>query len=266
MDKSDKNPDDQFPDGKNDDLSTAAHRLYIGGVGLLFPLMLWILAGLRPAVERPWAPLISVSAYYYSGAVSVFSGMLIAMALFLFSYRGYANRYYLRDRVAAIIAGLAAIVIAIFPSGAPPGFPTLSYWTPRSSTIHLGAAVVLFSCFIFFALFQFPLSGVEKGEPLPRDKQVRNWIYRACGVAMVICMLWVTYAGYIRAPIYWPEALALEFFALSWLVKGRAYSTAVELTRDTLSFIRAPRTSVKKALRAVRTPPAPGPAAPQDGA
>ena len=40
----------------------------------------------------------SISAYYYSGAVSAFTGGLIAMALFLFAYRGYENNYGLRDR------------------------------------------------------------------------------------------------------------------------------------------------------------------------
>src|SRR6266545_2173362 len=43
-----------------------------------------------------------------------------------------------------------------------------------------------------------------------------------------------------RAPIFWPEAVALEFFAVSWLVKGRADRTAAAAGRRTLHYGRHP--------------------------
>ena len=234
-----------FPAREVDDLSSHAHRQLIGVVGLVLPVLLWLIAGLRPTVERPWEPLGSVSAYYYTGAVSVFVGMLIALALFLFSYRGYNNKYYLRDRVAASIAGCAAVMVALFPTSHTPALP---WWTPLTGKIHIYSAAVLFSCFIFFSLFQFPLSRAQKTKPLPRDKELRNVIYISCGVAMALCMLWVVYAEFTHTAIFWPEALLPEFFAVSWLVKGRAYSTAVAAGKQSLH----PGQLIKDIVNAVR--------------
>jgi hypothetical protein len=249
-----------FPDRETDDLSTHAHRQLIGGVGMVLPVLLWLIAGWR-TTEQPWVPLGSVSAYYYTGAVSAFAGMLVAMALFLFSYRGYNNKYYRRDRIAAIIAGAAAILIALFPTGAPSDSLEPSWWTPLTGTIHLLSGAALFSSFIFFSLFQFRMSSIEKGKPLPRDKQVRNVIYICCGVAMIVSMLWVIYALSNRASIFWPEVLALELFAVSWLVKGRVDATAVAAGRRSLYYGRNPRQLVKEVLTAVRGEQDAGPAA-----
>ena len=103
-----------FPEPDPDDRSSYAHRQLIGCVGLLLPPLLWFMAGTRPTDPLPaWKPLGSISAYYYSGAVSAFTGGMIAMALFLFAYRGYENNYGLRDRVLAIIAGIAGLVVLV---------------------------------------------------------------------------------------------------------------------------------------------------------
>jgi hypothetical protein len=251
MNVSDKNTHKIFPDREIDDLSSHAHRQLIGSIGMLLPVLLWLIAGWRPIGEHPWIPLSSVSAYYYSGAVSAFAGMLIALALFLFTYHGYDNKYYRRDRYAASLAGLAAVLVALFPTGAPSDSLAFSWWTPRTGMIHFISAAVLFGSFIFFSLFQFPMSSVEKAKPLPLDKKVRNIIYICCGLAMAVCMLWVIYASFTDAPIFWPEVLALEFFAVSWLVKGRAYTTVVAAGRMCLYYARHPRKLAKKVLSTV---------------
>jgi hypothetical protein len=249
MDDSDKSPNGI------DDLSSREHRQLIGSVGLVLPFLLWLIAGWRPTGEHPWVPLSSISAYYYSGSVSVFAGMLVAMALFLFTYRGYDNAYYHRDRAAAIIAGLAAILIALFPTGAPDEALTLSWWTPRTGIIHLASAAVLFGSFIYFSLFLFPKTSVEKGQSLPLDKKVRNAVYIVCGIAISICIAWVIYAAFKGLPIFWPEALALEFFAISWLVKGRAYRTAAEACRKSAYYVSHPQQAVKKVADVMRAQP-----------
>jgi len=184
--------------------------------------------------------------------VAALVGILIALAVFLFTYRGYNNEYRRRDRVAAIIAGGAAVLVAFFPAGAPNDLPVPSWWTPRTATIHYVSAVVLFGAFIFFSLFLFPKSKVKEGEPLPPDKRARNWIYISCGVAMVVCVLWAWSALITGAPIFWPEALALEFFAVSWLVKGRADRTATAAGRRTLHYGRHPGQLVGEVWSAIR--------------
>ncbi len=211
------------PEG--DDRSSHANRQLIGYLGMSLPILLWLIAAWRPTGLLPrWAHLDSVSSYYYSGAVTVFVGILIALAVFLFTYQGYANPHQRRDRVAAIVAGTAATLVAFFPTDVPSGLPAPSWWRPWMGWTHGVSATILFLSFIFFSLFQFPRSSGDR-QALQPSKRVRNGIYFCCGGAMVICVLWAGIAEFARAPIFWPEALALEFFAASWLVKGRAGST-----------------------------------------
>jgi len=227
-----------FSAPERDDRSTHAHRLLIGALGLVLPALLWLIAGWRPTHAMPrWAPLDSVSAYYHTGAVAAFAGILTALAVYLFTYRGYANAYGRRDRIAAIVAGAAAVLVAFFPTRATGALPAPSWWTSWMGTVHYIAAVVLFGAFIYFCLFLFPKSQAG-GAPLPPDKRRRNRIYRMCGVAMVACIAWAGGARAGDAPIFWPEALALEFFAISWLVKGRGDRTAVAVGQRALYYGR----------------------------
>lgn len=230
-----------FATTEPDDLSSHAERQFIGGLGLVLPVLLWLIAGSRHTEGLPpWELLGSVSAYYYTGAVAAFVGILVTLGVFLLTYKGYNNEYRRRDRVVAIVAGSAAVLVAFFPTSAPKCLSVPSWWTPFTGTIHYFSAVSLFCAFSVFCLFLFPKSKAGGGKPLPLDKQTRNWIYILCGIAMVICMLWAAGAHYTGAPIFWPEALALEFFAVSWLVKGRAERTVAAVGRRTLYYGRHP--------------------------
>ena len=223
------------PSSEPDDLSGHAHRQLIGYLGLSLPVLVWLAAGWRPMSGlEAWTLLGSISAYYHTGAVAALVGILIALAVFFFTYRGYGNEYGRRDRIAAVMAGAAAVLVAVFPARPPDGLPPPLWWDETTGRIHYAAAVVLFGAFIFFALFQFPKSKQTPGEPLPLDKRVRNRIYRVCGAAMAVCVAWAGTALFTGAAIFWPEALALECFAVSWLVKGRADRTAIAVGTRTL--------------------------------
>ncbi|MEZ5318731.1 MAG: hypothetical protein R2752_15135 [Vicinamibacterales bacterium] len=221
-----------LPPIEPDDRSGYLHRLFIGTLGFLLPLLLWTIAAFRP-IDRAarWRLLDSISAYYYSGAVAVFVGTLAALTVFFYTYRGYDNASGWRDRLAASVAGTAAFLVALFPTSAATPAAAPPWWTTGTGVIHYGAAVVLFASFAFFALVLFPMSKVEPGETLPDDKKWRNRIYRTCGVAMLACIGWALVAHAAGAPIFWPESLALEAFAVSWLVKGRADVSIVRLAR-----------------------------------
>ena len=131
---------------RSDDLSDNAHRQLIGYIGLVLPILLILIAVVRDGMER-WRSLESISAYYYTGAVAAFVGMLVALALFLFTYRGYKNKYNWADRWAAKAAAGAALVLAFFPTKAPVGVLPLSWWTPTIGILHHVAAIVLFTIF-----------------------------------------------------------------------------------------------------------------------
>lgn len=83
-----------WPPQQPDDQSSNAHRQLIGLLGLMLPPLVYLIAGLRPTQGLPsWQLLSSISAYYYTGAVAAFVGILIALAVFLFTYSGYDNEY-----------------------------------------------------------------------------------------------------------------------------------------------------------------------------
>src|SRR5687768_11290817 len=110
---SDTQADGQTATEARDDRSDNSHRQLIGYIGLALPLILVLIAALRPPDPTArWRILDSISAYYYTGAVAAFVGMLVALALFLITYRGYDNKYGRIDRAAAITAGCAALLVA----------------------------------------------------------------------------------------------------------------------------------------------------------
>ncbi len=203
------------------DLSGNRHRQLIGWIGIVLPLVLIGLALWRDGWEQV-KNLESISAYYYSGGVAAFLGMLVALALFLFAYRGYKdtdlNKYNWADRAAAMVAAGSAIVVAFFPTMAPKGVVALLWWKSWVGVLHHVAAFVLFAMFAIFALWLFRLKpDGKRGLESWRDR-----VYLVCGVMIVVCIVWAGYNGWNGLPIFWPESFALLFFSASWLVKGYA--------------------------------------------
>lgn len=214
---------------RSDDLSDHAHRQLIGYIGLLLPLLLILIALVRDGIER-WRSLESISAYYYTGGVAAFVGMLVALALFLFTYRGYANRYNWADRLAAKTGAVAAVLVAFFPTAAPAGVPPLSWWTQATGVVHHLAAIVLFAMFALFSLWLFRLT---PGDEKPSGgKRTRNAVYLFCGVVIVASIIWAGISGLNGRPIFWPESIALVAFAVSWLVKGYAHRSIADVARS----------------------------------
>ena len=208
------------PETSSDDLSGHRHRQVIGYLGLALPILLVQVERLRPnAAADQWTG-DSISAYYWTGAVALFVGLLAALSLFLLTYRGYANESHRYDRAAAIVAGVAAALVALFPTTPPPGITTLPWWAGWIATMHTIAAVTLFSTFAVFSLWLFRKSGPSTDRDA--DKTNRNRIYLLCGVGIVASMAWALVVGLQGGSIFWPESLALGFFAWSWLTKGRA--------------------------------------------
>jgi len=210
------------PDGA-DDLSGHPHRQVIGYLGLALPVLLVQAERLRPNPPADGWIGDSISAYYWTGAVSLFAGLLAALSLFLLTYRGYANAYRKYDRAAAVVAGVAAAVVALFPTTPPTGV-RLPWWAHWIGVLHAAAAVTLFSMFAVFSLWLFrktePNGARSAGDE--NEKQLRNRIFLACGIGIVVSMAWALVAGNTGRSIFWPESAALGFFAWSWLTKGRA--------------------------------------------
>ena len=179
----------------------------------------------------------------------VFVGILVALGMFLVTYRGYKNKYNL-DWIVAIIAGVAAIGVALFPTEAPDGIPNLSWWTPQTGKVHDWCAIVLFAAFIIFSLVLFPKSKVKERKFLRPDKKMRNFFYFLSGATMFLCMIWIIIKRKLyNGDIFWPEAIALEAFAVSWLLKGRADWTLLNGVRRVLHYGRHPGQLARKVWR-----------------
>jgi len=209
------------------DFSYQTHRRLIGYLGFLLPPLLYLLAGIRPTDNLPqWDLLNSISAYYYTGAVAVFVGVLFALSLFLFTYPGYEG--VLADRVVGTLGGFAALGVAFFPTAAPAGMSEPIWWSTTTRVIHYASAVSLFGAFIIFSIWLFRKSSIPSNRNRPLGKRQRNVIYLGCGLVMIACMLWAGSSFFTGAPIFWPEAIALWAFAISWLVKGEAHRPIVD--------------------------------------
>jgi succinate dehydrogenase/fumarate reductase cytochrome b subunit len=197
-----------------DDLSGDAHRRLIGWIGLLCPRCSW--------ASRSSA---TASRAYYTGAVTLFVGMLVGLALFLFTYRGFDNAYHKADRAVAIIAGAAALVVALFPTAAPAGMAPLAWWRPWTGVLHHAAAIVLFAMFAVFALWLFRLRPDGKTQ----TRGWRNKVYVGCGALIIACIAWAGVNGYAAREIFVPESIALVAFSFSWLLKGYADEALLRL-------------------------------------
>jgi len=212
-------------------LSQQAHRRLIGILGLLLPLLLFIFAGLRHTVGLPaWTPLNSISAYYYTGAVAIFVGVLFALALFLSTYPGYKG--VIADRLLGLVGGTAAILVALFPTSAPDALSAPTWWSPYMRTVHYLSAVVLFVAFILFAIWLFRKSNIPRRGDRPLEKRRRDDICLASGIIMIASVLWAASSMFTHAPIFIPESIAIIAFAVSWLTKGEVHKPVMQMVHN----------------------------------
>ena len=195
-------------------------RKAIGILGISFPFILIIGSLITGGCNEIQS---SISSYYYTKMRDVFVGILCAVALFLFSYKGYDYR----DNIAANLGCIFALGVAFFPCG--PDYP-LPNGCQLTSALHLVSAALFFAVLIFFSLYLFRKSYTVRKERLKkehfRQKNRRNFVYWFCGIAMLLCILsilvieiWFEEKRNSHWE-FWLESIALVAFGISWLTKG----------------------------------------------
>ena len=213
-------------------------RTVIGLIGFLLPfgLMLgdwWIVAG--------DVPRSSLSAYYHTGVRDLFVGSLVAIGIFLVTYRFFEL---IVDNVLSVVAGLAALGVALLPTDSRlPDTPLQArLGEDLLGNAHIGCAVVFVSS---LAVMSWLFATDRPGEdPDPRPPWAKP-AHRVAAVAIVAAVLYMVADWkwhFDPHAVYWGETAATVAFGVSWLVKAdetyrrvRAERPAIEppLERET---------------------------------
>lgn len=209
-------------------LSYLAMRRLLGFVGILMPIVLLLYSSIdKGSMSASLEVYSSISAYYYheSPLNGFFVGSMCAIGIFLVSYRGHETKCngFLNDNVVTSIAGIAALGVAIFPTYPLPGKCSVDpCFTTLFASLHYISAVVFLVALALMSAFCFSRGGSE----------VDKIIYRVCGYiifAMILLVLIICGFFYLSGnrdsfissfPIFWPEAVAVLAFGISWLTKG----------------------------------------------
>lgn len=144
-------------------------RWWIGAIAFLLPVVLLVWGLALDDVE--WftdgiPTATSLSAYYYTSARNVFIGSLWAVGVFLVFYRGRTSS----RSFWAGVAGVAAILVASIPTGAP---SLLKHIEGTGETSGVGPAIHGISAIVFFVVMAwwiwwvFPRSGRDGRYPYP---------------------------------------------------------------------------------------------------
>ena len=191
-------------------------RISVGVLGISLPFIL-VLGSLILDGENEI--LHSISTYYHTRMRNGLVGIMSAVALFLFAYKGHD----LRDNIAGHLGGIFALGVAFFPN-------SLSHPESLIHNLHLASATLFFLVLIYFSIVLFTAS--DKPKPYSKPKKRRNMVYFICGFTMLVCIIFIAVVKIWLEkdipqienlkPSFWLETIALVAFGISWLTKGQA--------------------------------------------
>lgn len=214
----------------NFSLTKYQHRKIIGYLGLTLPLILVVSASVFGCHQIQ----ASISDYYHTIARDLYIGIIVLIAFFFYTYRGYKG-----DQIAFKIAAITVLLVAYFPTiiDYEAGENCLEFInTNRSFSfsrhIHNASAIIFFSTLAYICLFLFtnPKYTASKF----KEVKVRCTIIKICGfiilfIVLVIILLFIFKLHEIEKVkefhlVFYLEVTALTSFSVAWLVKGRFIS------------------------------------------
>ena len=194
-------------------INTKRLRVWAGSLGMLLPIIVLVLS---LVFGFPFPDSISAT-YYIDTCIAPFMIILGAASIILMCYSGYDKQ----DDIICTLAGIAGLLICLFPCSAATGLVgTFHLPAAISGPIHNISAVIFFGLLSYNSLFLFTKTD---GNITPQKKK-RNVIFRVCGIGMIASlslMIPVSIFG-IYGGTWFVEALALAFFGISWLTKSNA--------------------------------------------
>ncbi len=200
-------------------LSYLGIRRSVGGLALLLPVVLGPIGRFLFGIEIQE----NVSNYYHTPMRDVFVGVMCAIGLFMFCYRG-ASEF---ENWMGNVACLAAVGVAWFPLDA---HSDPMHQSSVAGYLHTGFGGLFFLTLTVFSFYFFP-----KNEPEDKSRcwpLGRNAVFVVSGTALLISLLAMgvylfLLENSIRVQLtklkflFWMEWIAIWAFAIAWLVKGR---------------------------------------------
>lgn len=179
----------------------------------------------------------NMSSYYHTALRDVFVGIMCAIGIFLFCYRGYDWI----ERWTANFGCASAIGVALFPIGV--GSDLLKQQSIVGH-LHILSGTVFFLTLAVYSLYHFPKRRDSTEEVEPHIAQ-RNFVYRTSGIVILLTVLamavhlFLLPAAYEQLMndynfVFWMEWIAVWAFAAAWLTKGRAIFTDIAINLMTI--------------------------------
>jgi hypothetical protein len=196
-------------------LSYLLMRVVIGVLGLALPMVLvlgdWALTG-----GVPWRG--SLSAYYYSGGGDVFVGCMVATGLFLLTYRATEASW---ENRLSVVAGLAALGVALFPTGGGDRTTPLQQALGEQvvSAVHFASAAVFIGSLALISMI-FGLGEGRRPDSAPTRQRTWRWVHWSLSAVIVVSVLVIVLQLLGDYSLFVGEVFAVVAFGLSWLVKG----------------------------------------------
>jgi len=175
----------------------------------------------------------SISHYYYTTVGELFTGVLCAVAIFLFCYKGYKNEKWEKgptDNLMANLAGFFALGVVAFPTsseGCILDNVRIFLSSEIIGCVHLIFAALFFITLALMSIINFRRTGVKETYGKGEYQKLYVW----CGGIMIACIVLIAVYNWCledRFPILkglYPvlvlETIALMAFGISWLTKGK---------------------------------------------
>jgi hypothetical protein len=202
-------------------------RTFVGILGLALPVIL--LLGDYFFLDTDFAMRGSLSAYYHSGMRDFFVSILAVTGILLFTYKITERN---RDNLFTIIAGIAAICIAIFPTNIPTGGTLTPLQAAlgegRTAFIHYASSTIFI---VSLGILSYDFANRERKRPQQRDgykaRFPPEFWYRfhlsaaiAIGCAVIFIAVTQSLDVFDKYSILIGEIVVTVAFGLSWLAKG----------------------------------------------
>jgi hypothetical protein len=198
-------------------------RAMVGALGIALPFLLVLGDGV--VFDGEPFPRGSLSSYYYSSAREVFVGTLCATAVFLITYKVVTRSL---DNTLSWVAGMAVLLVAIFPTGRPSRNLALTPIQDRLGesvvqAIHFSAAFVFIAALAVICCFFGVREGKRDARPNKRSPQFWRNFHWTCSGVIAGSLAFVGIAALAGGPekaLLIGEALSVWAFGVSWLMKG----------------------------------------------